>query len=121
MRFCNNCENMYYIKLSTDGETLVYYCRNCGDEQTNVTDDLTISSTTFKQPINFNNIINEYTKLDPTLPRTDTIPCPNTKCPTNDKTKSVPKEVIYIKYNETNMEYVYLCSHCDTSWNSINT
>lgn len=33
MNFCVNCDNMYYIRLSSAEEnTLVHYCRNCGHE-----------------------------------------------------------------------------------------
>jgi aspartate carbamoyltransferase regulatory subunit len=67
-----------------------------------------------KSNTNFNNIINKYTKLDPTLPRINNILCPNSECSTN--TKNEEKEIIYIRYDETNMKYVYLCSTCDTVW-----
>ena len=34
MRFCIQCNNMYYIRLSdNDGGNLIYYCRNCGNEE----------------------------------------------------------------------------------------
>ena len=32
MHFCNNCNNMYYIKLENeDCDKIIYYCRNCGN------------------------------------------------------------------------------------------
>lgn len=128
MHFCSNCSNMYYIRLSDDNENeLVYYCRNCGNEDTNVSQESVIVSTTNvkKGEQKFHHIINEYTKLDPTLPRTDMIQCPNTSCPTND-IKNVelsggvkPKnEVIYMRYDDENMKYVYMCVHCDTIWHN---
>ena len=31
MHFCSKCDNMYYISISeTDGNSLIYYCQNCG-------------------------------------------------------------------------------------------
>jgi DNA-directed RNA polymerase subunit M/transcription elongation factor TFIIS len=30
------------------------------------------------------------------------------------------RAVIYIRYAETNMKYVYLCVHCDTTWRTDN-
>jgi hypothetical protein len=30
----------------------------------------------------------------------------------------VPREVIYLRYDEVNMRYVYLCAVCDTLWNT---
>ena len=59
-------------------------------------------------------IVNKYTKLDPTLPRINRIPCPNAECDTN--TKETPREIIYIRYDDTNIKYMYLCSTCDYVW-----
>ena len=33
---------------------------------------------------------------------------------TNGKEKE--KEVIYLRYDDTNMKYIYLCTHCDQVW-----
>ena len=30
------------------------------------------------------------------------------------------REVIYIRYDDINMKYVYLCVHCDTTWKTDN-
>lgn len=119
MNFCDNCDNMYYIKLnSEDPNKLVYYCRNCGNEDSNITtDNICVLKTNIKKKEQtFNHIINKYTKLDPTLPRVNNVLCPNTTCETN--IKETPKEIIYIRYDDTNIKYVYLCSHCDTIWKS---
>ena len=32
---------------------------------------------------------------------------------TNDKSK---REIIYVRYNDIDMKYVYMCSTCNTSW-----
>jgi aspartate carbamoyltransferase regulatory subunit len=52
--------------------------------------------------------------MDPTLPRINNILCPNAECKTN--TEDVPREIIYIRYDNVNMKYVYLCSECDVVW-----
>ena len=129
MHFCIKCDNMLYIRLlSEDSNTLIYYCRNCGNSD---------------QPIDKNNIcvlntdivikenaylhdINEYTKLDPTLPRTTNIRCPNQSCPSN-LTEHIDEEaeadhppskneVIYLRYDDKNMKYIYICTLCDKIW-----
>jgi uncharacterized Zn finger protein len=108
---------MYYIRINSENTNkLVYYCRNCGNEDTLLTtDNVCVSKTTLKKSDqSFNHIINKFTKYDPTLPRITKILCPNPDCPTN--TKDVPREIIYIRYDDTNMKYVYLCSTCDTVW-----
>jgi aspartate carbamoyltransferase regulatory subunit len=78
-------------------------------------ENVTVSKLQIKKSEqSFNHIINKYTKLDPTLPRINTILCPNTDCETNTKNKE--REIIYIRYDDMNMKYVYLCSCCDTVW-----
>ena len=117
MHFCTNCENMYYIRINEDdSNTLVYYCRNCGEEDKYIsTENVCVSKTQIKKnELSFNHIINKYTKLDPTLPRINKILCPNPECLTN--TEGLPREIIYIRYDDTNMKFVYLCSTCDTVW-----
>ena len=58
--------------------------------------------------------INRFTKLDPTLPRMQKMPCPNKECQTN--ISSEPVEIILIRYDNKNLKYLYLCSVCDYSW-----
>jgi DNA-directed RNA polymerase subunit M/transcription elongation factor TFIIS len=119
MHFCKVCSNMYYIKLSEDDENqLIYYCRNCGDEDTSISKNNVVVSTTNikKTEQKFHHIINEYTKLDPTLPRISTIRCPNNGCISNKEDEKVDSEVIYMRYDDENMKYVYLCVHCDKVW-----
>lgn len=126
MHFCNFCDNMFYIKLSEyDNNKLSYYCRNCGTNNDNI-----ISDNICVSKMNLNNtsqkidlFINEYTKLDPTLPRTNSIKCPNEKCISNlesDDSGSLKKkqdrEVLYIRYDDTNMRYIYVCCVCDYVW-----
>ena len=122
MNFCVKCDNMYYIKLSTDdGNSLIYYCRNCGNEENNIDNNLTVSKTTFKRiDQKYANVINQYTKLDPTLPRVKNIPCPNENCISNKSETSSEREVIYIRYDDIDLKFVYLCAHCDTIWKSTN-
>ena len=122
MHFCTVCNNMYYLRIDEQNPNkLDYYCRNCGNEDKILAqDNMCVSKTFIKKSDNsFNHIINEYTKLDPTLPRVSTILCPNPECETNTTNKK--REIIYIRYDDTNMKYVYLCSECSTIWqtNSI--
>lgn len=119
MHFCEVCDNMYYIKISEEDESkLVYYCRKCGNEETNVTEDnMIVSEIHLKgSEQQFHHIINKYTKIDPTLPRIKTVPCPNAKCSTNDPKTPTERSVINIRYDEINLKYVYICTTCDTIW-----
>ena len=213
MHFCSNCHNMYYFKIRDSEEgsnSLIYYCRNCGNEDATLTsENICVSETQLRRSEQkFTHMVNEYTKFDPTLPRINTIKCPNQVCISNGgngqkgeeedlagggrkktvvegeektvaaetgaaaaaaekkkkpilkvKTKKVEqaveptaaekapsplpektpsplpeaglklaeragqsplREVIYIRYDDINMKYVYLCVHCDTTWKTDN-
>jgi DNA-directed RNA polymerase subunit M/transcription elongation factor TFIIS len=109
---------MYYIRINSDNpNSLVYYCRQCGNEDKLLAiEDVCVSKIQIKKnDKSFNHIINKYTKLDPTLPRINNMLCPNADCISNTKDKE--REIIYIRYDDTNMKYVYLCCECETVWN----
>jgi len=118
MKFCSTCDNMYYISVSeTEVDKLEYYCRNCGnkDDANDIPGTMSVSNVRLVNDVtSMSHIINKYTKLDPTLPRIDHIPCPNPECSTN--THDTKREIIYIRYDETNIKYVYLCATCDYTW-----
>ena len=131
MHFCPECGNMYYLQLKKDDQDkLIYYCRNCGHEDESLVTNLNnlyVSKTEVKKEMNYKNSINKYTKLDPTLPRIYNIDCPNSECNSNKheegKEEEIPlakKEILYIRYDDANMKFVYLCAVCDTIWNTQN-
>jgi DNA-directed RNA polymerase subunit M/transcription elongation factor TFIIS len=120
MHFCSKCDNMYYIRISDDeGNKLIYYCRNCGNEDEFLTkENICVSKIQLKRSEQkYSHIINKYTKLDPTLPRTNMIKCPNQDCLSNsNEDNRLNREIIYIRYDDVNMKYIYLCAHCDIMW-----
>jgi DNA-directed RNA polymerase subunit M/transcription elongation factor TFIIS len=124
MHFCTQCGNMYFITLSKDDEkNLSYYCRKCNytdNTLINNTENLCISKTFIASTndTDYKHIINQYTKLDPTLPRISHINCPNENCSSNDEDNDDEnkKEILYIRYDDTNMKYIYLCAKCDKIW-----
>lgn len=119
MKFCSKCDNMYYIGISeTDGNKLTNYCRNCGhvDESTDG-DNICVLKTHVKMgEQKYNHIINKYTKLDPTLPHVYNINCPDKGCVTNTDVENNKRDVLYIRYDEKNLKYLYMCTTCDTVW-----
>ena len=147
MHFCQKCDNMLYIRLlHEDSNDLVYYCRNCGESELPITkENICVSRTdiVIKDKAYLHDI-NQYTKLDPTLPRTNNIRCPNQSCPSNhtaeDKGATSNKEidanadadadanadadalkkseVIYYRYDDKNLKYIYICTLCDKMWNT---
>jgi DNA-directed RNA polymerase subunit M/transcription elongation factor TFIIS len=117
MHFCPVCSNMYYISINSDNPNqLVYYCRKCGNEDANLaSQNVCVSNIQLKKSEEANYNINPYTKFDPTLPRINTILCPNPECVTN-KEKGRDRDIVYIRYDNVRMKYVYLCCDCDTVW-----
>ena len=139
MHFCEKCDNMYYIKVVGDDDvgnvanTLIYYCRKCGHENRDLTSsNICVSKVYIKRTEQqFNHSINSYTKNDPTLPRSTTIKCPSCSLSSSslssassassasssslEKQNKTP-EVIYIRYDDAHMKYVYLCTNCEMTW-----
>lgn len=130
MHFCDKCGNMYYLGL-VEGKSLEYHCKKCGNVDSNIGDSSVIVSKTNikKKSQQFQHMINKYTKFDPTLPRVNNIECPNNECISNisdfegseEETEGSgrnkpEKEIIYIRYDNENMKYIYLCALCDKVW-----
>ena len=120
MKFCKICNNMYYMKIENEGneQKLQYWCRNCGDSEVhdNKTSNCVVEKNYNKEEKNYKSFVNKYTTEDPTLPRVNNIICPNNKCPCNQLEDPVPREVIYIKYDNEDMKFIYLCCVCKTAW-----
>jgi DNA-directed RNA polymerase subunit M/transcription elongation factor TFIIS len=108
---------MYYLKLKDDdADELLYYCRHCGSEESDLhTTDMCVLRTHInRSDEKYIHVLNQYTKSDPTLPRIKTIKCPNQECSSISGEKE--NEVIYIRYDDVNIKYIYMCVHCDTTW-----
>ena len=124
MHFCKECNNMYYIKILDESNKLVYYCRKCGNEDTiaDKLSNLCVSKTHIKNKKSkpYTKIINEFTKLDPTLPRIKNMECPNENCDSNLEENPKEKDIIYMRYDDINMKFVYICTNCDNIWTTEN-
>lgn len=120
MHFCDKCDNMYYLKIGDeDKNKLIHYCRHCGNEDLMIGNENNCISKIHikKNGQKLAHIMNEYTKLDPTLPRTSSIKCPNSECLSNQSSEDgVEREIVYIRYDDENVKYVYLCANCDFTW-----
>jgi DNA-directed RNA polymerase subunit M/transcription elongation factor TFIIS len=125
MEFCKICQNMLYMKLAGDGSDgqpdegdpqLSYYCRKCGAEAGAGAGGTSCAfRVTFKQRDSVSlQPLNAYTKHDATLPVAPETPCPSEGC-------SVPGSVRYIRYDDTSIKYVYVCTACDATWTVANT
>ncbi len=118
MEFCKLCDNMLYIKreVTDKQDKLINYCKNCSNSVELKSDNKSIlifENNYEKEKINYKLFINPYIKYDPTLPRVNNLVCPNAKC---TKKKNQDNEVIYIKYDNENMKYLYYCVYCEEFW-----
>ena len=115
MKFCSNCNNMFYVKVNEDKD-LVYYCKFCDnsivESKTNGS-ILVIDDNTVDDNIRYQQYVNKNIIHDPTLPRVNNIQCPNEKC---SKKPEDENEVIYMKYDFANMKYLYFCCKCNHFW-----
>ncbi len=128
MHFCDVCENMMYLNISSNEnqeDKLSYFCQKCGTNKTKSSNNEEIQKNdnliyfkNFDENTGSTNVLNEYTKYDPTIPETDILQCPNDECDSNQN-KNMRSQVSYVRYDNTNMKYVYLCKLCNTSWESI--
>jgi aspartate carbamoyltransferase regulatory subunit len=59
-------------------------------------------------------VVNKYTFDDPTLPRMN-LPCQNDTCVSNTD-KEIESEILYVRFNDQDMRYMYLCEHCRQCW-----
>ena len=117
IRFCTQCDNKNYHRIAED--TLVYYCRVCGFQDPNISNEaLCVLDTQIQTGVqNFDHIVNRYTKFDPVLPHIY-VRCPNDVCKTNndsDKSKQIT-DAIFIRYDDSKLKYLYICTECDTKW-----
>lgn len=114
MEFCKKCDNMYYMQKNDDDQ-LVHFCKNCCYEDSEIikTSNLKVYEYSVGND-DANMRINEYTRFDPTLPHVNSIKCPNLECSSNKGQDK--QDVIYIRVDDKNMKYTYLCYNCNFVW-----
>lgn len=112
MHFCDQCNNMYYLKIQNidQQEQLIYFCRNCGNEKTNLDiQDLQIYHSSNEIDFDGSHLVNEYTKYDKTLPRTKLVTCPNAGCKKDG-------EILLLRYELQNLKFLFICTSCNHTW-----
>ena len=92
------------------------YCKNCGYYEKILPKTLIFSRGSQKTEDTYNLNFLNY-KYDNTLPFTINYKCLNDKCSTHENF-NLKKAVMYRNKNSFNMKYI--CTICDTSWNTYN-
>jgi DNA-directed RNA polymerase subunit M/transcription elongation factor TFIIS len=124
MKFCPKCD--YYLFLNAgEGTAVSMLCKNCGFSEKlepKTKEEALILETNFRSGSSATGAssgitVNEYTKMDPTLPHVNTIRCPNGGCPSNrEGPGAATRDVIYIKTDPANLKFQYVCTRCPTQW-----
>ena len=136
MQFCQTCDNKLYMRICSkpEGEAehtepnpqLVLYCKNCTYSTDTSTATDAMKPTDMKMyfdpcmyrsnylkehPLYYSTIVNEYTFDDPTLPVVDNgkMKCPNEEC-------SGGQPILFMRYDDEDMRYLYLCKACRWCW-----
>jgi hypothetical protein len=117
IKFCDKCENFMNFCIDKD-KNPIYKCTRC-DNITEYDYQHDSKGIQFNKNIEQKNILNsnKYLTMDPTLPiiTNNNIKCINKEC-ISIKNKDVSNEICYIKYDETNIYFMYICKHCDQKW-----
>jgi len=110
------CQCGFYLYLDVKDNECIRVCRNCGNTETEK-EGVIVSETVVKERTSeAYKLVNEFTRQDPTLPHLKTMKCPRDDCKSN--TGGAEKDVIYIKYDPTNLKFLYICNVCDEQWRS---
>lgn len=129
MKFCEKCDNMMYFSVTPADSAdkgsgtssklnLQMMCRNCNFHST-IKDTINepVFTTELRDDlVNYKRHSVADLKYDPTMPRLANYPC------TNDKTKSCRRKpatstnILYMKYDATNMKYMFFCCDCNVFW-----
>lgn len=123
IRFCPECQNNFsnysYVTETIDGTPtnyLVYTCQACLNTE-KVEYVATLEEGLLFSKNNLNQMpdreINPDMCLDPALPHTVDVKCPNSGCDTN--TKTTKRDVVFFQYN-SEMKLAYICCVCNRLW-----
>lgn len=114
VQFCNNCENILYLHKEVDGDKLYYCCKSCNNQleiESSIKKIYQNTNEKFDKSLVMNK--NPYITHDVTIPTiygNSNIQCKNKDCP------GETTEIKFIKYDDINMKYLYICNHCGTKW-----
>jgi hypothetical protein len=126
IRFCPQCKNNFsnysYVTEQKDNKPvnyLVYTCQACLYNERMDTITAASEGVLFSKN-NLNKLpdreIHPDMCLDPTLPHTTQVECPNKECQTNASGSSKEKRnVVFFHYN-TEMKLAFICCVCRSSW-----
>lgn len=113
--FCDNCENNMILKIKHENnkQTIQYHCNNCGFIKKNIDNKCILKHDYNLQQLHVLDKNVKYMANDPSNPRVNNIPCPNTNCESH---KTQQYDIVYISINNVDMKFLYLCNDCKQTW-----
>ncbi len=123
LKFCPKEGNSLAFRM-TDASKMNLVCMTCGFStpfEPKTAEEALVLETNFRSGSSASGAssgitVNQYTKLDPTLPHINSIRCPNGGCPSNGAGGESIRDVIYIKTDPANLKFQYICTQCDQQW-----
>ncbi len=117
IHFCTQCFNITYLHLN-EKEELVHVCKVCSSIEnftgkTNCIYSINYDDFDVSSLINSNKYINHDITL-PEIKGNSNLKCPNSEC----NEKNPESSFKYIKYDDNDMRYIYICNHCGQKWNN---
>ena len=117
INFCKTCDNLLFIYSEPETNKLYLGCKQCGNQE-KYTENSCIHNNQFNVELQETIVNNQYLVDDITLPSIEdniNMKCPNVNCVSNTD-EDTPSNILYLKYDESSMKYIYICKHCKQSW-----
>jgi hypothetical protein len=111
---CPTCR--YYLHAVIEDNKLIRECKTCGIKQEDKGGLIMESYIKEKSAESWKLPITEFTRLDNTLPYLRDLKCPNGQCSSNKG--SSQKKVYFIKHDNENLKFAYICANCEQTWTS---
>ncbi|KAJ1761611.1 DNA-directed RNA polymerase II core subunit rpb9 [Coemansia sp. RSA 1822] len=112
IKFCHECSNMLYPRVNPEFRQLMFACRNCSFEE--IADNSCVFRHEVLHTPSEKTMVITDLGSDPTLPRTNDVPCP----------KCNGSQAVYFqsqsRHAETRMTLYYVCCNtkCQHRWQS---
>jgi len=116
IKFCDMCDNFMNFCIDKDNKP-IFTCTRC-DNTSEYDFENDSKGIQFNKNIELKNILNNnrFLTMDPTLPiiENDNMKCVNSECESIKDKK--PTKITYIKYDEENIYFMYICKYCSQRW-----
>lgn len=125
IQFCPECNNNFsnysYVTEKEDNKPvnyLVYTCQSCLYTQKKKSVNNLEDAILFTKN-NLNKLpdkeVHSDMCIDPTLPHTTRVECPNKGCASNREENPVMRNIVFFHYN-VEMKLAYICCVCHSFW-----